>query len=499
MKGLKRYFTAGVLLLYLLLVIVGPVSGQGGIPGPGMPGPGYERESHATSSSYRLTIEKIFTAVQDGKTQRPTVYKDLKTLLYIEALKPKNYIPPSVWVYDDNKYRNVSREDPINIRAFVRNDNTLEARRTIILTLEVKEPGEKDFKPFSAEPQKIFMKEYSEQYNTSKRTFPELTSFRYLKKVGNVAIRVKAEDGLAEYYSSNSNYAEYKGYYRRPELVFNVNNVPPQINNSSMIVSPNPSAFDSLIEFKGSFNDSQNYSSLGSDLGSVEVTLHLLQGDQEVNNITKKVLPSDGFLFNTKDKNLFNKTDSGKNFSYYYTLNDGILGGKNTTATEVKNDGVGIKPNPEITVEEFFSRLEGTNESYWWQGYSFGLKAKSQNPGGSKVKVDLYAGTSIEDMHHISDKEVELSSTNYTDISFEEVHPFDVDDRDKVYQYYFTYDQPDENGDKRSPLMYGVRIDNKLLQYRIYSWEMLLGNIFPILLLTLLGGFIVERMFIRRR
>ena len=204
-------------------------------------------------------------------------------------------------------------------------------------------------------------------------------------------------------------------------------------------------------------------------------------------------------MFSTKDKNLFNETDSGKNFSYYYTLNDGILGGKNTTITEVKKDGVSINPNPEITVEGFFTRPEGTNESYWWQGYSFGLRAKSLNPGGSNVKVDLYVGTSIEDLHHINNKEAELSSTNYTDIFFDDMHPFDVDDRGKVYQYYFMYDQPDENGDKISPLMDGVLIDDKLLQYRIYSWEMLLGNIFPILLLTLLGGFIVERISIRRQ
>jgi hypothetical protein len=249
----------------------------------------------------------------------------------------------------------------------------------------------------------------------------------------------------------------------------------------------------------GSFNDSQNYTSLGNDLDSVTVTLHLLQGDKEVNSIVKKVMPSGDFSFSTKDKNLFNKTDSGKNFSYYYTLNDGVLGGKNTTITEVKRDGVSINPNPEIIVGEFFSRPEGRNESYWWQGYCFGLRAKSQNPGGAKVKICLYAGTSREDMHQIDDQETELSSTNYTDISFEDMHPFDVKDHGKVYQYYFTYDQPDENGDRRSPLMDGMLINDKLLPYSIYSWEMLLGNIFPILVLTLLGGFIVERMFIRRQ
>jgi len=486
----KKLICILVIFAFLLSVqnVVGPATIPSGSTG-----------SSGGHGGSKVDIDRMLKAVQDGKTQKKQVYDELRLLLYIPTLKPKDYIPPSVWVYDDNKYKNVSRDDRINISALVKNDNALEARRTVILTLEVKEPGEKEFKSFNAEPQKIFMKEYSKQYNTSIRAFPELTSFRYLKNVGNVTIRIKAEDGLDTYYSNKSNYQPYedKGYYLRPELVFDVHNVPPQINNSSMVVSPNPSAFDSLIEFKGSFNDSQNLSSLGGDIDSVDVTLHLLQDDKEVNNVTKKVLPSDGFIFSTKDKNFFNKTDSGKNFSYYYTLNDGILGGKNSTATEVKKEGISIKPNPEIVVEGFSSRPEETNESYWWQGYSFGLRAKSQNIGGSKVNFDLYAGTSSKDLHHISRKEAELSSINYTDISFEDMRPFDVADRSKVYQYYFVYDQPDVKGDKRSPLMNGVRIDDKLLQYRIYSWEMLLGNLFPILFLTLLGGFIVERKFIR--
>ena len=81
MKASKAYITVGVLLLYLFLAIASPASGEGGIPGPGS-GVGRICPYPNHHPIPQETIDKILKAVQDGKTQKPKVYEDLKKYLH---------------------------------------------------------------------------------------------------------------------------------------------------------------------------------------------------------------------------------------------------------------------------------------------------------------------------------------------------------------------------------------------------------------------------------
>ena len=507
MKELKLYSTAGVLLIYLLLAIASPASGEGGISGPGsgVQGPGPNPPSPDDHHPIpQITVEKILKAVQDGKTQKPAVYEDLRKLLHIDILKPINYIAPYVWVYDDNKYRNVSREDRINISALVRNDNNLELRRTIILTLEIKEPGEKDFKPFNTEPQKIFMNEYGEQYNTSERTFPELTSFRYLKKVGNVTIRIKAEDGLATYYSSDSGYHAYKGYYLRPELVFNVHNVPPQINNSTMSVTPS-ATWDGFIEYRASLNRTErNLVSSGKEQNTINATLYIYNDSngREKFHISKDFPEGDDIYFSTKDASFFTDKDAGKNFTYRFSVCDGILSGTNTTWSE-NGTGPCLKKSAKIIVmvpQPNGKDAEDTSND-WWHKYKFTVMVKSKDPEVKNVQMTLRTDTPSHPGHVVDSpnnpQTRSVTTNNYTIFEFTDMKPFDVRDCNQTYKYYFEYDTEDEKSNRQTDPEVGGTINARVLYYSFDSFEGI-GNLLLLLLVSLAIGILIELSVFRR-
>ncbi|MDM7935109.1 MAG: hypothetical protein QUS08_06940, partial [Methanothrix sp.] len=268
-------------------------------------------------------------------------------------------------------------------------------------------------------------------------------------------------------------------------------NIPPQINNSTMQVKPMDARWDDYIQFTALLEDGNVTGQQDSDDQAVQVTLHILEGDDEVRSITKPFLPGSMVLFSTKDRPLFNESDAGKNFSYRYSCTDGILGGRNTSWSMI-GQGPNLKAESKILVKDMVVTPEDQN-CYWWQRYSFGLKAKSWNPDGEILTVTLFTDTPAHPGKRVASKTVRIQGDNYTDVVFEDLEPFDVRDSGQPFRYYFEYSLPDEKGETRSQLLEGPRaINTKLVRYKIYS-PVMAANLIAILAACLLLGMGLER------
>jgi hypothetical protein len=442
-------------------------------------------------------IENFIRQVESWKNNYPDRFDYLKTLLYKEPFTTQKYAPPAVWVYyPPENNTTVSRNEQIAIGAVVLNQNPIEIRRALYLDLEVQGPGDTEFKPAKTGTQIIQVNEYDDKTNTTVRIFPDFKSFSYLKRVGDVKLRIKVSDGQYDYYSSIQRDSPKDGCYG--ELEMKVYDIPPRINNSTMYVNPISAGWDDFIEYTASLQDHLNASlapSTNTNQNAVSVTLHVLRNGTEIKNITKPFLIGDPITFSTKDKNIFNETDAGKNFSYRYSCTDGVIGGNNTTWSEIDN-GPYMRPNPKIRVDDLSMKSEDGNY-YWWERYTFGLKMKSQNQGGEAVMVSLYTDTPAYPNRYVLSQPVYLSGINYTDVSFTDVKPFDVADCNKTFHYYFTYTSPDQYGKYESSLADGYYpINPRLISYELASFPAM-ANILVIFIAALIFGIVIERRFYR--
>jgi hypothetical protein len=443
-------------------------------------------------------IDNFIRQMEGWKNNYPERFDYLKKLLYKEPFTTQKYVPPAVWVYyPPENNTTVSRNEEIDIGAVVLNQNPIEIRRALYLNLEAQGPGDTEFKPAKTGTQITQVNEYDDKTNTTVRIFPDFKSFSYLKRVGDVKLRIKVSDGQYDYYSSIQNDSPKDGYYG--DLKMKVYDIPPRINNSTMYVSQSSDRWDDFIEYTASLEDDHLNDSLtpsiNKDQNAVFVTLHILLNGTEMNNITKPFLMGDPVIFSTKDKNIFNETDAGKNFSYCYSCTDGVIGGNNTTWSEVKN-GPYLRPNPKIKVDDLTMKSEDGNY-YWWQKYAFGVRMKSQNKDGETVMVALYTDTPTYPKRYVLSKPVYLSGANYTDVSFTDVSPFDVADCSKTFRYYFTYTSPDQYGKYESSLADGPQeINPRLISYDIASFPAV-ANLLVIIMAALIIGIAIERRFYR--
>ena len=490
-----RGFVAILLILIYLSVIV--AQGDVDIPVTG----GARVSSSSGGGSRSPDIDNFIRQVESWKTNYPDRFDYLKKLLYKEPFTNATYSPPGVWLYYPSKNKTVSRYDPIEIGALVMDTNPIEIRRALFLTLEIQEPGESSFKPAKAATQIIQVNEYDDKEKTALRIFPDLSSFDYLRRVGAVKLRVSATDGQYKYDSSiqtNDSENLKKGYYS--ELLINVYNIPPEINNTTMGVSPNIAKWDDYIQYTASLEDqskSQNKAPIaGKEENPVQVTLHIYNGSDDVFNITKPFLPTDMISFSTKDANIFKERDAGKNFTYRYSCSDDIEGGNNTTWTKF-GAGPYIRPNPKIKVTDL--NVTGEDENcYWWQSYNFGLKAKSQSTEPVNLKIDLYTDTIAHPGKLIASQTILVPTNDSIDVNFKGTQPFDVADCNNTFRYYFRYSAPDQDGKTQSNSMLGPKVINsKLVRYSIYSWEMIL-NLLLIVVLPMFSGILLERRLLRK-
>jgi hypothetical protein len=481
--------------LLIVVIYLSAIVALGTIPVP----PPKKVPTSSSSSSRSPDIENFIRQVESWKDNYKDRFEYLQKLLYKPAWTNTSYVPPDVWLYYPPSANNtINRTDEVKIEAIIQNTNSIEIRRALFLNLEIMEPGETSFKPAKAGVQIIQVNEYDETEKTARRTFPELSSFRFLKRVGDVKLRVSWTDGEYKLYSSRENSFPDYGYY--PELALNVTNIPPQINNSTMKVDPMLAKWDDYIQYTGSFEEIGLAQNTGSNVGKeenpIQVTLHIYNNSQEVFNKTKPFLPEDSISFSTKDASLFKESDSGKNFTYRYSCTDGIIGGPNTTWSGV-GEGPHIRPNPKIKVTNLKASCEDENY-YWWQNYNFSIEAKSQSSEPVNLKVDLYTDTMAHPGKRVASQSVIVPGNDSIDVIFKDVKPFDVADANQVFHYYFGYSAPDQDGKSQSNSLIGPKaINSKLVRYEIYSWEMIL-NILLILGLSMASGILLERRMLRK-
>ena len=480
----------GFVAILLILIYLSVIIAQGDVDIPVTFG-GARVSSSGGGGSRSPDIENFIRQVESWKTNYPDRFDYLKTLLYKQNFTTTNYVPPGVWLYYPSKNKTISRNDPIEIGALVVNTNPIELRRALYLTLEIQEPGDSSFKPAKVATQIIQVNEYDDKEKTVLRIFPDFSSFDYLRRVGAVKLRVNVTDGQYKYDSGIQMNDSENGYYN--DLLLKVYNIPPQINNTTMSVSPNIAKWDDYIQYTASLNDQSKGKNIASITGKkenpVQFTLHIYDGSNEIFNITKPFLPADMISFSTKDANIFKEKDAGKNFTYRYSATDGIKGGNNTTWSSF-GEGPRIRQNPKIRVTDpKVDSEEGTH--YWWQSYRFGLKVKSLSPEPVDLKVDLYTNTSSHHERYMYSKTELVSPNNYTELDFGNVRPFDAADANQTFSYYFKYSAPDQNGNYTIEAS-GFKINSKIMPYDMFH-PVILINLSLLLFVIVIGSLLIER------
>jgi len=435
--------------------------------------------------SKKLTADSFKKYLEDWQNRQPDKYEEIRDLLYKEPYTTENYVAPSVWVYyDPESNRTVSRSDEIEIGAYVQNENPIEIRRALYLYLEAKGPGDEEFKPAKAERQIIQVNEYTDKNNTI-RMFPDISSLGYIKGEGEVQFRVGISDGTKRdggWYTTDMPDYPRSGYYGVLDL--SVYNNPPEINNSALSVVPKLVRWDDYVEYRARLMD--------EDRDTVNVTLHIYKNETELN--FTKLLPAEAdesdISFNTRDYNIFEEADAGKNFTYRYSCDDGI----NTTWSEV-GYGPSLKRTAEIEIVSKPKMNTKDPKNYWWQEYTFALDVKSKNPEGGSLTVSLYTYTPENYGKMWSESLTKhVCDDNVTTFTFEGVTPFNVLDRDQTFSYNFSYDMADEKGNYGNDLSEGGKINPKLVKYEIYS-GVILANMLLLLGFALAAGIVLERKF----
>ncbi|MDH7597002.1 MAG: hypothetical protein QHG98_04555 [Methanothrix sp.] len=458
------------LLALLLLMLVLSAYAEGPSVSPAPPTPS---EGGGGGSSHRQTdMEKIIKALEQGKKQNPKRFEYLQTLLWKEYTPPGEYRLPAVLIYYKGN-TTVRRSDPLEIQAYVTNENELEIRRPLYIDLEMAEPGG-DFRRVNSQTQIVQVNEYfsTDGINYTYRSFPEITDLRSLKETGRVRFRIKYTDSLYKMYSSNWSVSSPQLF---PVLELNVINNPPVVNYTNVTYRPR---YSDPIEYVADIMD--------PDGDTLNVTLHILNEDNstERTNVTQELRGSGTVRFRNSEYGFFGKEDAGKTFRYYYTVGDGI----NVTSTNIA-EGPEIRPTPKLLVES--PRMVAEDENYyWWGRYNFSIDVKSQDENSFPLTVYLYTSTPSNPWKLRGSRTVTVTPERQT-VSFET--SFDVSDSNQTFAYRFSYSEPDQNGRTSMDLAADKPINPKIVKYSILS-PLGIANVILTLIIFLSAGVIVERV-----
>jgi hypothetical protein len=471
----RRLITA-ILALLLIAGIsqAGEVLGGGDSSGGGDSGTPSVSSGGGGGGSRQIDIDRLIKTVQDGKKSKPAKFEELRTLLWKDPITSEEYQWPTVLMYYKGNNTTVSRNQPLEIITVATNNNPLEMRRMLDLYLEVKEPGSDKYERINSWPEKIQTNEYSEKTNTTLRIWGMLPSFSYLKNVGVVKVRANVSDGVNKW--STASYSGMKPPYYS-ELVFNVTNSLPTM--SDFDVTPSGLVrYNDPIEYKADIAD--------ADGDLLNVTLHVLDenGKEEVKaNKTLEMKPG-AVSFKANEYGFFKEDDAGKNFTYYYSFDDGI----NSAKTAIMK-GPTIRKGPKLSVDKLV--FSSTSENYyWWEKYGFNLRAKNLNPEEYEVSFTLSTRTDSNEWTTVETKTVRIGP-DPVEVNFNDTKPFQVTDAGQTFYYKVKYSEYDQSG-KDAMEQTGVVINAKIVPYSIYSPVMFL-NLVPMLFLILLGSFFVER------
>lgn len=463
-----------ILALILILLIVLPMAAQcGGVLGGGSPSSGGGGSNGGGGGSRASDIDNMIRQMENWKKNDPDKFQKLQTVLWKNPITTDKYVWPTVLMYYKGNNTIVTRNQPLDITTIVINNNPMEVRRMLDLYLEVKNPGSDKYERINTWPEKIQTNEYKEKTNTSYRNWDMLPSLNYLKTVGLVKVRVSVSDGVNRW--STADYRDVRPPYYS-ELIFNVTNSQPAMSNFT--VTPLGQArYNDPIEYKANIADPDN--------DVLNVTLHILDSQgTEQKNVTRQVKGSGVVSFKNNEYGLFGEADAGKNFTYYYSFDDGL----SANHTEVQ-EGPSIKRGPKL----FVDKLGFTTESesyYWWQWYIFHVQVKNLNPEKFDVILTLYTKTGNNDWITVDSKTVKVGPEPQM-VYFNRSIPFVVTDANKTFFYRINLSEYDQSG-KDTMESVGSRIDPKIVQYTMKSPVMLL-NLGLMILIIVCMGLLMER------
>jgi hypothetical protein len=480
---MKR-FAAVLIIIFLLLPLAAEAQGVSPSPPKSAPSSGSGGSGGESSSSsggkkiVKLDLEDMIGNLEKWKQDDPDKYEYLKKLLHIPFVPPKDYAPPTVLLWYPSGKTNITRNDRLDIYAYVKNDNPIEVRSDVYLWLEAKGPGEENYTRVGSS-RVILANEYSEKNNVTVRDWSGITPFVDWREVGKASFRLWFNDMHSTYYTDTM-YAKpyHQGeYYSLLEL--ELVNSRPEVDEGSIRVEPARARYNDPIRYEARFDD--------GDRDMINVTLHLLdERGTEIRNETQDVKSGTNVTFVASQYGFFGEGDAGKNFSYRYTYGDGLDANETETFS-----GPSLLPSPKIFVSDPNVDPEDENR-YWWQKYRFSLKVK--NPEIANLRVDLYTSTPSHPDKYQDTKTINASEEVQTVIF--DVQPFDVSDADQSFSYSFRYSATDQNSREETGSLSGDRINPKIVRYPIYSM-VTIGNVLAILLAALVGGIAIERRIYR--
>lgn len=484
MKNSNSYFVAGVVLLYLLSAIVVPaVSGQG-IPGPGITGPGPDDPGKGGGGKSRLSLNQFKLYLESWQRQDPTKYQDMIKLL--RQGDPESYETPYIWLYYDGNTTNgnitVSRNELPLIYFKVGNPNSLDLRRTLFVDLQAKLPGEREYRKVNQFPHVVQPFDYEvsgERHFTSLKRWPEITSFSQLGGVGEVRLRAYMTDGTRDY--SSSARANNNSYYG--EMVINITNAPPQLFNATLL-GPDLPRYNDPLEYVAEVLDPDD------DL--MTVTLHITDpAGRVVRNKTQEA-KSGRVSFKAGQYGFFGEADAGKNFSYYYTVDDGIevISFPPRDNPNATFEGPNIRSTPKLWVENLHVEPEDENY-YYWDEYNFSVEMRNQEPYNIEIPVTLKIKTEDKNWEGVETRTVTVTPDSKREY-FPTDDAFDVLDRGSDVSFRFEYQEYDQNNERSAEMQWHKPLNQRLMKYELVSIPIGLNLLF-VLILPLLGGIFLEK------
>ncbi len=427
----------------------------------------------------KLELDDLIGNLEKWKQEDPEEFEYLKKLLHIPFVPPKNYAAPAVllWYPNSTDKARITRNEKLDIYAYVKNDNPIEVRSDVYLWLEAKGPGEENFTRVGSQ-RVILANEYSEK-NVSIRDWSGITPFVDSRAVGNATFRIWFNDMHSTYYTDTMYGKPYHQGDHYSVLHLDLVNSPPEADRSSIRVDPFRARYNDPIRYESRFVD--------ADEDVVEVTLHIFDdGYREVRNETQDVKSGTNVTFSAGEYGFFGEGDAGKNFSYRYTYGDGL--DYNTTE---RFPGPNLLPSPKIFVSD--PKVEAADENrYWWQEYRFSLKVK--NPEINNLRIELFTSTPSHPNRYQKTETINASD-EAQDVLFK-LQPFDVSDANQNFTYIFRYSATDQNSREETGSISGSQINPRIVKYPIYS-TIMVSNILAVLLAALVGGIMIERRLYR--
>lgn len=465
-----------LIVIAVLILSIAPVIAPAG------PQPLSNSGNSGGGGGSRLSLASFTNYLESWQKEDPTKYQYMTKLM--SNGNTRAYQAPSIGLkYSRNK--SVNRNDELDIKFQVQNPNPIDLRIPLFIDLEAMAPGENGYKKVNQNSMIVQPFSYAENngVNFFESSWPELNTFGQMNRMGilkvnagEVKLRAVYNDGSRKEYSDSWKF--YPPYYG--ELVLNLTNRPPEMKNIS-ITAPSTIRFNDPIEYKAEIED--------FDGDMLNVTLHILDTkEKELKNATQMMLPG-SVSFKASQFGFFSETDAGHNFTYYYSFDDGI----NSNRTRVQR-GPNIRQGPRLFVDQLEVTPQSSN-CYWWQWYTFSIRAKNLNPENFDVVFTLLCRTENSDWRAIESKTIKVGPEPQM-IFFNKTEPFLVTDANATSFYRIKLSEHDQTG-RDVVEAAGPKINARIVPYAFYD-PVTIANVGSLLFVILAGSLALERSHKRR-